>query len=116
MINTLLPVVTGNSYVFIFRKIHLYIPKLQEIKKPKGDKMKQFVRVTIKNWEEEKILREAFKGLPIRVVKGFNSLIISPKSENIKAKKGDNKYLQLLAALNILQQAGFKDSSRIIKF
>jgi len=78
--------------------------------------MKQIVRVTIRNSEELKLLKEAFKNLPIRITKGFNSVIISPKSEDIKARKRDNKYLQLLSALSILQQTGFKSSAKIIRF
>ena len=76
--------------------------------------MKQFVRVEIKNWEEELTLKKLFKDTMLRVTKGFGSIIISPRTENIK--KGDNKYLQLLTALSILQQTGFKNSAKIIRF
>ena len=76
--------------------------------------MKQFIRVSIKNSEEEVTLRKLFKNQKARITKGFNSLIVSPTTENIK--KGDNKYLQLLTSLTILQKAGFKNSTKIIKF
>ena len=76
--------------------------------------MKQFIRVSVKNYKEERLLKKTFKGLPVRTVKGFNSIIISPKTESIK--KGNNKYLQLLSALSTLQKVGFKNSARIIKF
>ena len=76
--------------------------------------MEQFIRVTVKNSEEEVTLKKMFEDQKARVTKGFNSLIISPRTENIK--KGDNKYLQLLKALTILQKAGFKNSAKIIKF
>jgi len=77
--------------------------------------MKQFIRVSIRNSEELKLLKEAFISLPIRVTKGFNSVIISPRSEDIKARKKNNKYLQLLSALSILEKTGFKSSARIIR-
>jgi len=78
--------------------------------------MKQFLRVEVKNSEELKLLKEAFKNLPIRITKGFNSVIISPKSEDIRAKKKNNKYLQLLSALAVLEKTGFKSTTKIIKF
>ena len=78
--------------------------------------MKQIIRVEVKNWKEEELLRKAFKSLPIRVVKGFGSLIISPKSEDIRASKESNKYLQLLSVLSILEKTGFRNSVRLIKF
>jgi len=78
--------------------------------------MKQIVRIKIRNSEELRLLKEAFKNSPVRVTKGFNSVIISPKSEDIKADKNNNKYLQLLSVLSILQQAGFKSSAKIIRF
>jgi len=78
--------------------------------------MKQIVRVSIKNWKEEEILREAFKSLPARTTKGFESLIISPKSDNIKGNKHNNKYLQLIDILAVLERLGFKESIKIIKF
>ena len=78
--------------------------------------MKQIVRVNIKNWREEELLKKVFENLPVRIIKGFNSLIINPKSNSIKANKYENKYFQLLSILSILQQLGFKSTTKIINF